>query len=393
MLRRCFVLGCGSAAFGALPWARALAQAPADWKMPPRLQRPAADTDEGGLWAMMDREEQRTRRSGFLIRDKALQDYVNGIACKLAGDHCADIRVYIVQTPYFNAFMAPNGMMQVWSGLLVRMTSEAQLAAILGHEIGHYVQRHSIERLRDVKSKSAFGQFLGILLARAGGVGAIAQLALLAGALAYNRDQEREADRIGVELMAKAGYAPLEASRVWTKLLEELKAGAKEREEYWDQSVLFKTHPPGEEREKTLAQIAAAKGPGGRTGEQEYREALAQHRNEFLVDELKRRTFGETRVLLERMLAAFPDDGELQYFLGEAYRLRAQDKDLEHAVAAYRKSEAMKGTPAEMYRSMGLAQRQLGDDAQAGTAFARYLELKPTAPDGALIRSYIKRND
>jgi predicted Zn-dependent protease len=289
--------------------------------------------------------------------------------------------------------MAPNGMMQVWSGLLVRMTSEAQLAAILGHEIGHYVQRHSIERLRDVKSKSAFGQFLGILLARAGGVGAIAQLALLAGALAYNRDQEREADRIGVELMAKAGYAPLEASRVWTQLLEELKAGAKEREEYWDQSVLFKTHPPGEEREKTLAQIAAAKGPGGRTGEQEYREALAQHRNELLVDELKRRTFGETRVLLERMLAAFPDDGELQYFLGEAYRLRAQDKDLEHAVAAYRKSEAMKGTPAEMYRSMGLAQRQLGDDAQAGTAFARYLELKPTAPDGALIRSYIKRND
>ncbi|MGQ0654407.1 MAG: M48 family metalloprotease [Betaproteobacteria bacterium] len=391
MQRRRFVLGCGCAAFSALPWAGALAQA--DWKMPNRLQRPAAETDEGGLWAMMDREEQRTRRSGFLIRDKALQDYVSGIACKLAGEHCPDIRVYIVQTPYFNAFMAPNGMMQVWSGLLVRMTSEAQLAAILGHEIGHYVQRHSIERLRDVKSKSAFGQFLGILLARAGGVGAIAQLALLAGALAYNRDQEREADRIGVELMAQAGYAPMEASRVWTQLLEELKAGAKERDEYWDQSVLFKTHPPGEEREKTLAQLAAAKGPGGRTGEKEYRAALAQHRNEFLVDELKRRNFAETRILLERMLAAFPDDGELQYFLGEAYRLRAQDKDLEQAVAAYRKSEAMKGTPAEMYRSMGLVHRQLGDEAQAGTAFGRYLELKPTAPDGALIRTYIKRND
>jgi predicted Zn-dependent protease len=393
MLRRRFVLGCGCAAFGALPWTRALAQAQPEWKMPARLQRPAADTDEGGLWAMMDREEQRTRRSGFLIRDKALQDYVNGIACKLAGDHCPDIRVYIVQTPYFNAFMAPNGMMQVWSGLLVRMTSEAQLAAIIGHEIGHYVQRHSIERLRDVKSKSAFGQFLGILLARAGGIGSIAQLALLAGALAYNRDQEREADRIGVELMALAGYAPMEASRVWTQLLEELKAGAKERDEYWDQSVLFKTHPPGEERERTLAQLAAAKGPGGRTGDKEYREALAAHRNEFLIDELKRRNFAETRILLERMLAAFPDDGELQYFVGEAHRLRAQDKDLENAVAAYRKSESMKGTPAEMYRSMGLVQRQLGDDAQAGTAFSRYLELKPTAPDGALIRTYIKRND
>ena len=53
----------------------------------------------------------------------------------------------------------------------------------------------------------------------------------------------------------------------------------------------------------------------------------------------------------------------------------------------------MKGTPPEMYRSMGLVQRQLGDEAQAGTAFARYLELKPGAPDGALIRTYIKRSD
>jgi len=273
------------------------------------------------------------------------------------------------------------------------MTSEAQLAAVLGHEIGHYLARHSIERLRDAKSKSAAGQFLGILLARAGGLGAISQLALLAGMLAYSRDQEREADRIGVELMARAGYAPVEASRVWEQLLEELKAGARERDEYWDESVLFKTHPPAAERQKVLADLAAAKGAQGRTGADEYRTALAQHRSDFLVDELKRRNFGETRVLLERMQKAFPDDGELQYCLGEAYRLRAQDKDLAEAIAAYRRAELLKGTPAEMYRSMGLVQRKLGDDAQAQNAFAKYLELKPTAPDSALIRAYLKRTD
>src|SRR5690349_13670271 len=220
--------------------------------MPGRFARPAASTDEGSLWAFMDREEHRLKQSAFVIRDKGLHDYVTGIVCKLAGEHCPDIRVYIVQTPYFNASMAPNGMMQVWSGLLLRMTSEAQLAAVLGHEIGHYLARHSIERLRDAKSKSAAGQFLGILLARAGGIGAISQLALLAGMLAYSRDQEREADRIGVELMARAGYAPIEASRVWEQLLEELKAGAKERNEYWDESVLFKTHPPAAERQQAL---------------------------------------------------------------------------------------------------------------------------------------------
>jgi predicted Zn-dependent protease len=362
--------------------------------MPERFKRPALNTDEGSLWAFMDREEQRLKHSAFVIRDKTLHDYVSGVACRLAGDHCADVRVYLVQTPLFNANMAPNGMMQVWSGLLLRMTSEAQLAAVLGHEIGHYLARHSIERLRDAKSKSAAGQFLGVLLARAGGIGAVSQLALLAGMLAYSRDQEREADRIGLELMARAGYAPIEASRVWEQLLEELKAGAKERAEYWDESVLFKTHPPAAERQKTLADWAAARGgAAGRTGAEEYRSALAQHRSDFLVDELKRRNFAETRVLLERMQKAFPEDGELPYCLGEAYRLRAQDKDLAEAIAAYRRAESLKGAPAEVYRSMGLVHRQLGEAAQAETAFARYLELKPAAPDSALIRTYIKRTD
>lgn len=394
------MLGCGCAALAAAPWAGALAQAqaaPAPWTPPARFQRPGPGTDEGGLWALMDREEQKLKRSGFLIRDPALHDYVAGIACRLAGDHCPDVRVYLVQTPLFNASMAPNGMMQVWSGLLLRMTSEAQLAAVLGHEIGHYLQRHSIERLRDAKSRSAFGQFLGIFLARAGGIGTISQLALLAGMLAYSRDQEREADQIGVELMARAGYAPIEASRVWAQLLEELKGGASERQEFWNESVLFATHPPAEERQKRLGELAAevakARGEGGRTGEAEYRAALAQHRSDFLVDEIKRRRLGETRVLIERMQAAFPDDGELQYCLGEAYRLRAQDDDMKSALSAYRRAESMKGAPAELYRSMGLVQRQLGDDAQAEGAFARYLELKPGAPDGALIRTYLKKAD
>ena len=91
------------------------------WIAPPRFTRPEVATDEGGLWAMMDREETRMRRSPFLIRDANLRDYLQGIACKLAGEHCPDVRVYPVRTPFFNASMAPNGMMQVWSGLLLRV--------------------------------------------------------------------------------------------------------------------------------------------------------------------------------------------------------------------------------------------------------------------------------
>src|SRR3546814_15342811 len=77
-----------------------------------------------------------------------------------------------MRTPYFNASMAPNGMMKVWSGLLLRVNDEAQLAAILGHEMGHYMQRHTLARMRDMRSKAAIGAFLGGL----GIVGGIAQL-------------------------------------------------------------------------------------------------------------------------------------------------------------------------------------------------------------------------
>ncbi|MEO8125218.1 MAG: M48 family metalloprotease, partial [Burkholderiales bacterium] len=129
----------------------AWAQTP--WSPPARFTRPAADQDEGGLWALMDREEARVRRSPFRLREVALNTYLSGVACKLGAEHCPDIRVYAVRMPYFNANMAPNGMLQIWSGLLLRMDNEAQLGAIIAHEIGHYLQRHSLERLRDAEAR------------------------------------------------------------------------------------------------------------------------------------------------------------------------------------------------------------------------------------------------
>jgi hypothetical protein len=386
MRRRGFLLGCGCA--GLL----ALASSPrAQWSAPGRFTRPDTASDEGGLWALMDREERRIRRSAFLLRDQALNRYVGEMVCGMAGDHCPDVRTYLVRVPWFNASMAPNGMMQVWSGLLLRMSNEAQLAAVLGHEIGHYLERHSLERLRDAKSRSAFAQFLGIALSAAGAGSAapLAELAILAGGFAYSRDQERDADRIGLELMTGAGYAPLEASQVWAQLLEEQKAG--DREEDWSGSFLFASHPPGEERQKALEELAAAKdASAGATGTDRYRTMLAGHRKEFLQDELRRRKPSESLVLLERMLKGAPDDGELEYFRGEALRLRAREGDLARAVEVYGQAAAKPGAPPELYRSLGLVERSLAHGEASQAAFRRYLELKPHAEDAAMIRNYLE---
>ena len=360
---------------------------------PPRFERPEAASDEGGLWAFMDRVEARVKGSPRLIADPALNAYVSGIACRLAGEHCADLRVYLVRTPYFNAWMAPNGMMQIWSGLLLRMSNEAQLAAMIAHEVGHYLERHALARLRDTRSRTAIGQLVSIVLsplALASGaslgtvaLGSAAHLGLATDGLAYARDHERDADRIGVELMARAGYAPLEAARVWTQLREEREAGAASAP-----SLLFATHPPAEERERNLKEISSGK-KGSFIGEEQYRTALAPHRALFLRDEVQRRRFGETMALLERLQKDAPADGELWFFRGEARRLRGEAGDLEGALQAYRTALELGGPPHELHRSMGLVLRKLGKPTEASEALMRYLEAEPLAPDAELLRTYL----
>lgn len=396
MDRRRFMVGCGCCGLlGAFP-ALALASKEEAWQKPERFTKPAAGTDEGGLWAMLDREEAKLRRSLFLIRDKPLNDYLTRIACRLAGEHCPDIRVYVVRTPLFNASMAPNGMLQVWSGLLLRMANEAQLAAVIGHEIGHYLARHSLDRMRDMKSRSAFGQFLGIAMSAAGAGGAapLAQLILSASMFAYGRDHEREADRIGLELMSQAGYEPMEASRVWEQLLSEMNSEKDWSGDVAEKSVLFASHPPARERQEDL--VARAKllpaVPAG-SFEPDYAGMLAPHRRGWLEDELKRRKFGETLALLQIMLLRAPQDSELHFFMGETYRMRAADGDLQRSMSEYQAAEDRLDTPAELYRSMGMIQRQQGDQQAATKSFRRYLAAKPDAVDSAMVLNYIENGN
>lgn len=368
---------CSLCALARRSWAQELS-----YSAPQRLTRPDLATDEGGLWALMDREEKNLRRSPFLVRDAKLKAYVQDLACRLGGDHCPDIRVYLVRTPVFNANMAPNGMMQVWTGLLLRAENEAQLAAVLGHEIGHYLQRHSVERLRDIKAKSAFGQFLGLF----GLVGAVGQLAVLASAFAYGRDHERDADRIGAVLMHQAGYDVAEASRVWGNLLDELKA--REGKDPEQISPLFATHPSPPERRETLGQYASAM-PGGSRSEESYAEQTQRFLDDWLQDEIKRGQYAESLALLSRLLSRKSSEGLVRFHRGEVYRLRGESGDQDLALADYNAAVQSDHAPAPAYRGIGLIARHRGRNADAIEAFDRYLELAPHAPDAVLIRNYL----
>ena len=353
-----------------------------NYAAPERFARPDIATDEGGLWALMDREEKALRRSPLVIRDEPLKSYIQDIACRLGGGHCPDIRTFIVRTPLFNASMAPNGMMQVWTGLLLRMENEAQLAAVIGHEIGHYLQRHSIERLRDIKSKSAAGQILGLF----GLVGALGQIAVMASAYAYGRDHEYEADRIGAVLMHHAGYDVGEAAKVWNNLLMEVRA--REGKEPDRTAPLFATHPAAPERSENLEKYAAEL-PGGTVGSDAWRQHVARYLDEWLQDEVKRGQYDESLALLSRQVDGNFMPGLTRYYRGEAYRLRAMEGDIERALADYRAATQASEPPAAAFRGIGLLSRQQGNKEEAILGFRRYLELAPAAPDAAFIQSYL----
>ena len=379
MRRRDFLAGGCACCAGLAP---GLAAAQAAWEIPARFARPEAGSDEGGLWSLLDRQEARLRRSPFLLRAPGLDARVQAMVCRLAAEHCPDVRSYLVHTPFFNASMAPNGMMQVWSGLLLRADNEAQLAAVLGHEIGHYLARHSLESLRDAKSRSAFAQFLGMF----GTVGAVGQLGLYAGMFAYTRDHERAADSIGAFLMRKAGYQVAEAAKVWENLLLEIKArpdGDASRDPF------FATHPPPEERQRVLAQLAQ-ESPGGVANEEQWREGVKPFLREWLRDEVKRGQHEESIALLDRKIALAPALADYRWARGEVYRLRARESDLDSAVADYLAAIADGGEPPDTHRGLGMIYRARHQSPEARTSFQRYLELAPEAPDSAMIKSYIE---
>lgn len=358
----------------------ALAQDP--WHAPARFTRPDATSDEGGLWAMMDREEAKLRKSPFNLRAPELQAYIHGIACRLAGEHCPDVRVYLMRVPFFNANMAPNGMMQVWSGLMLRVDNEAQIAAVLGHEIGHYLERHSVERLRAVKSTTAVGQFLGLF----GVAGLVGQFGLVAGVSAYTRDNERDADRIGALLMRDAGYDVAEAARVWSNLSLEAKART---EGIGQPNPLFASHPPSEERESALAELGASY-KGGEAREKEWQQKTAPFVRDWLADEIKRGRPEESLAFLTRAAKRSAGAADYVYARGEVHRMRAGEGDIDAALKDFQGAAALGGEPPETHRAMGMIYRGRKQAPEARTSFERYLQLAPQAPDALMIRSYIE---
>ncbi len=353
-------------------------------------ETPDINTDEAGLWMRMERAETAILTSGRVVEDPALNAYVSDIICRLAPDHCTDLRIYVLRDSAFNATAGPNGALYVFSGLLLRAESESQLAYVLGHEIAHYTRRHSLQRWRDARAKTDAVAALQVLSAAAQvatgtyiPVGDAVAISMYGSIFAFSRENEREADAVGLRMMAEAGYSAADAAGIWEGLLAE-----REASDDSEPPLFFATHPAIEDRITALDALADDVDPA-RQAEDRHLRVIAPFRGDWLRDELTRRDFAATEVLLDRLAESSHQDGEIAFFQGELYRLRGEDGDDDRAVAAYRKAVNWGGAPPELHRSLGTVHYAAGRRQAARRAFERYLEEAPNAGDREMIRFYI----
>mgnify|MGYP003669820794 FL=1 len=353
---------------------------------------PAITSVEAGLRMKMDEAERSLANSALVIQDAELQMYLEGLVCRLAADICPDIRLYIIKIPYFNASMAPNGVMQVWTGLMLRVENEAQLATVLAHELAHYRKRHSVKMWNSARNTGDFLAFFNLTLGGVGYglVGAVASVAGLGSIQAYSRDLESEADELGQDYLYNAGYNPTEAAYLWEKIRDEYEVGERERT-----AVFFASHPSPEDRVENLKNRAKSyphhpqKMQHSKDGQ--FRKLVAARWQGWLMDLVDTGAYDETLFIISNLKNRDFSPGALAFYRGDVFRRRNEDGDLEKAKTAYLEAAAAPDAPAKTYKNLGLVAKRLKDNSKAIEYFEIYLARYPMASDRFLVESYIKQ--
>ena len=194
--------------------------------------------------------------------DPVLDELVQRVGKKLAGfSHRPgiDYSFTIIDSSTVNAFALPGGYIYITRGMLAYLNSEAEMAAVLGHEIGHVTARHSVRQ----QSTSAVTGLLGAVLAASTGIQGADTLSNMAGTAivrGYGREHELEADRLGAEYLARSGYDPEAMLKVVGVLKNqesfEIAVAKKEGREANVYHGLFSTHPDNDARFREVVTAA-----------------------------------------------------------------------------------------------------------------------------------------
>lgn len=332
------------------------------------------------------------------LQQETVNEYINDTGLKLARLTQRPDMPYSfrgVNAVYLNAYAFPGGSIAITRGMLISLDNEAQLAAVLGHELGHVNARHTAARMSKGLIIQALltGVSIGLqaqhnryapLITEISGIGAGALLAK------YSRDDERQADQLGMSYMVKAGYNP----RGMVQVMDILRSQAKEDPNLLQ--LLFASHPMSEERFQT-AQKRVQEEYAQYTDRPLFRERYLDHTAPIRKDKpailafqkgeslLARKRFLQAEQAIKKGLDLAPDDYTGLLLMAKVLLARKKYQRAEHFA-----HQAAQVYPQEPQAKSVLAAISLGKRKfyQALEHITAYQTLLPGNPSSTFLKGY-----
>lgn len=332
----------------------------------------------------------RQSQGGDYIIDPELTAYVQSVGNKLAAvsDRQLPYEYTVLNDSVPNAWAMPGGKIAFNRGLLYELNSEAELAAVMGHEMVHAAARHGAKSMERGMLMQGAMIAVGIGAQNTNYANLIVGGAKLSSQLAtskYGRDAESEADLYGMQYMKRAGYDPTAAVTLQETFV---RLSADKKSSFID--GLFASHPPSPERvadnKRTLAQVGA----GGEWGKEIYAQKVAKLKSTQAaykayddgVKALAAKDTAKATTLAKQAIAGEPREARFQELLGDI--ALSQKKSLE-ALAFYEKAIKMQPDYFKPHIQSGIALFNMGKKTEAEAYLKRANELLPTAPSHALL--------
>lgn len=332
-----------------------------------------------------------------ITQDRRLQAYIDATGQRLAlASHRPRMpyRFNVVNATYINAYAFPGGTISATRGILLKLSDEAELASLLGHELGHVNARHTARQMSQAMLTQVLvggaaaiagtqASALGDLTAQLGSIGAGALLA------SYSRDNEREADDLGLRYMAAADYNP----RGFVGLMEMLRTLNKQQPNAVQ--LLFSTHPMSDERYQTAANAVRTRYPQDRGSL--YRDRYMDHTVELrrmqgaieaMQDgekEMGQENFDAAATQFQQALKAAPQDYTANLLMAKCRYAQKRFEETERYAAAAQ--QAYPGE-AQSYFVSGFARLQTRQFDKAFRDFEAYDVRLPKNPEIVFLKGY-----
>lgn len=324
-------------------------------------------------------------QGGPYYLDQNLNAYIERVGKKLAAVSDVPDLPYefvVLNNGVPNAWAMPGGKIAINRGLLVELEDEAELAAVLGHEIVHAAAAHGASQLSRgtlFGIGSTVAAIAGSQTEQGGLIAQGAQAGAAAWSASYGRSDELESDEYGMLYMSRAGYDPKGAIELQKTFVE--LSGGRQTDFI---TGLFASHPPSQSRVDANIKTAANLPAGGFRGRNEYQAAIAQIKKDEAAYDAETRAIQalndknpqEAIKQLDAAIAVQPNDGHFWELRGHAWQMQGNN---DNALQAFSTAISKNENYYRHWLSRGLLNKQIGKSQAAESDFVRSQSLLPNA--------------